>query len=214
MVPTADILTLLRTHFPQITEPALQEEIAQSSHIVHCSTGEMLIDYGSYVRVVPLVTRGSLKVMREDEEGNELFLYYLKPSEVCSMSFTCCMMNKRSVIRAVAEDETTLIAVPIQQVANWTSKYQSWRNFVMLAYDQRMYELVKVIDNIAFSKMDERLIDYLKKRSSAIQSSTITATHQEIAHDLNASREAISRLLKKLERMNHVRLGRNEVEIL
>ncbi len=211
---TSDILKLVRQHFSQITEPSLQEEIAQHGKVLSFKTGETLMDFGSYIKMVPLVIEGSLKVMREDEEGNELFLYYLQPSDVCSMSFTCCMMNKQSVIRAIAEDETKLIAIPIKLVNEWMGKYQSWRNFVMMAYDQRMYELVKVIDTIAFTKMDERLVDYLEKRSAATQTAIINATHQAIANDLNASREAVSRLLKKLEKMGRVRLGRNEVEIL
>ncbi len=210
---TDNMLQLVRTHFPQIAEKKLQEELVAVASLHHFKAGEVIMDYGSYIKMVPLVIKGSIKVLREDEEGNELFLYFLQEGQTCSMSFTCCMMNKKSYIRTVAEDDTTVIGIPIRYVDEWISKYQSWKNFVMLSYDNRMLELVKTLDYIAFKKLDERLIDYLVKKSNAINSRVINVTHQEIADDLNASREAISRLLKQLEKMGRVELGRNQVKV-
>jgi CRP/FNR family transcriptional regulator, anaerobic regulatory protein len=208
------ILKLIREHYPQIAEKPLQEEIARVGRLMHFNSGEIIMDYGSYVRLIPLIIEGSIKVSREDEEGNELFLYYLQPGETCTMTFTCCMMNKKSEIRTMAEDKTTIIGIPVRFMDEWMSRFQSWKNFVMLSYDNRMYELVKTIDSIAFKKMDERLLDYLERKSEALQSNTINATHQEIAYDLNASREAVSRLLKHLENEGVVRLGRNKIELV
>ncbi len=214
MLTTADqIKDLLREHFPQLAERALQEEIAEVGKLIEFKAGEVIMDYGAYVKLVPLIVQGSIKVLRQDEEGNEVFLYYLSPGDSCTMSFTCCMMNKKSVIRTIAEDDTLLIGIPIQYMDAWMSRYQSWKNFVMLAYDNRMYELVKTIDKIAFKKMDERLVDYLRQRTAATGSDIIYATHQDIAYDLNASREAVSRLLKVLEREGRVVLGRNEIRV-
>ena len=210
----SEVLDLVRKHFPQIAERQLQEEVARVGKIMKFEAGRVIMDFGSYIRIVPLVVTGSIKVSREDDEGNELFLYYLHPGETCSMSFTCCMMNKRSEIRTTAEEDTVLIGIPTHAADNWMTKYTSWKNFVMSSYDQRMLELVYTLDNIAFKKMDERLLDYLEKKSQAIQSRTLHATHQEIAYDLNASREAVSRLLKQLERQGHVSLGRNRIELL
>lgn len=211
---TDDIQGLLRTHFPQIAEKGLQEAIVEVGKVMHFRAGEVIMDFGSYIRLVPLMIEGSIKVIREDDEGNELFLYFLNPGETCSMSFTCCMMHKKSIIRTIAEDNVTLIGVPIQYMDAWMSKYQSWKNFVMTSYDNKMHELVKTIDTIAFKKMDVRLLDYLNKKTKAQNSNLIHTTHQSIAHDLNASREAVSRLLKQLEKMGAVRLGRNEIEVL
>ena len=129
------------------------------------------------------------------------------------MSFTCCMMDKRSEIRTVAEEDTTLIGIPTRYMDEWMGRYPSWKNFVMTSYDKRMLELVRTIDSIAFKKMDERLMDYLEKKAEANNSRTLHATHQEIAYDLNASREAISRLLKKLENDGELELGRNRIEL-
>lgn len=208
------VLQLIQSRYPQIAEKALQEEIAEVGKIMHFQAGQVIMDTGNYVKVLPLVIDGVIKVVREDEEGNELFLYYLQAGETCSMSFTCCLMHKRSEIRTIAEEETTLIGIPIRYVDEWMTRYQSWKNFVMKTYDFRMMELIRTIDDIAFKKMDERLVSLLEKKAEATDSRIIQATHQELAYDLNASREAVSRLLKQLENEGVVRLGRNKIELL
>jgi len=208
------ISNLLRQHYPFLAELELQEEIARVGQLLHFSAGEIIMDVDNYIKLVPLVVEGSIKVVREDEDGRELFLYYLNSGDTCSMSFTCCMMDKKSQIRTVAEEPTTMIGIPIRYVDQWMTQYQSWKNFVMRSYDDRMLELVRTIDNIAFKKMDERLLDYLHKKASATQSNIIQATHQDIAYDLHASREAVSRLLKQLERSGAVQLGRNKIELI
>jgi CRP/FNR family transcriptional regulator len=207
------VLQLVKQHFPQLAEKQLQEEIAQFGKIYHFKANETIMDFGKYIKLVPLLLEGSIRVLRENEEGKEILLYYLKSGESCSMSFTCCMMNKQSIIRTVAEEDSTLIGIPIKYMDEWMRRYQSWKNFVMVSYDNRMLELVKVIDSIAFSQMDKRLWEYLQKKSSATQSKTIQTTHQEIANDLNASREAISRLLKQLEKMGKIQLSRNQIKL-
>jgi len=208
-----NILGLVRKHFPQIAEKALQEEIASVGRLMEFPADTVIMEVGQYVKLVPLVIKGVIKVSREDENGAELFLYYLNGSETCSMSFTCCMMNKKSEIRTLAEEDTQLIGIPIRFVDEWMTKYQSWKNFVMQTYDQRMLELVRTIDSIAFHHMDVRLLEYLQKKAQATQSKVINATHQDIAYDLNASREAISRLLKQLENEGRLKLGRNKIEL-
>ena len=209
-----EVLALLRKNYPQIAERQLQEEIADVGSIMQFKAGELIMDFGAYVKLIPLIIEGSIKVSREDEEGNELFLYYLQPGETCSMSFTCCLMDKKSEIRTVAEENTTLIGIPTRYMDEWMTRYASWKNFVMTSYDRRMLELVYTIDSIAFKKMDERLLDYLDRKAEANNDRTLNATHQEIAYDLNASREAVSRLLKQLEKEGVVALGRNRIELL
>ncbi len=208
-----NILALVRKHFPQIAEKGLQEEIASVGRSMEFPADTVIMEVGQYVKLVPLVIKGVIKVSREDENGGELFLYYLNGGETCSMSFTCCMMNKKSEIRTLAEEDTQLIGIPIRFVDEWMTKYQSWKNFVMQTYDQRMLELVRTIDSIAFHHMDVRLLEYLQKKAQATHSKVINATHQDIAYDLNASREAISRLLKQLENEGRLKLGRNKIEL-
>ena len=214
MAANPEILSLIRSNYPQIAEVELQEQIATVGKIYYFKAGDIIMDYGNYVKIVPLVIEGSIKVSREDEEGNEIFLYYLNAGETCSMSFSCCMMNKVSDIRTIAEEETKVIGIPIRYVDEWISKYRSWKNFVMLSYDLRMKDLIQTIDSIAFKKMDERLLAYLKQRAKANNSNVLDTTHQEIAYDLNASREAISRLLKQMENQGLVVLGRHKIELV
>ncbi|MEY4134759.1 MAG: hypothetical protein RL386_1109 [Bacteroidota bacterium] len=207
------ILQLLKQKYPQIAEKPLQEEIATVGKLMHFKAGQVIMDVGSYIKVAPLTIEGTIKVSREDEEGNELFLYYLRPGQTCTMSFSCCMMQKKSEIRTIAEEEALVIAIPVRYLDEWMTRYQSWKNFVMNAFESRMMELIRTIDDIAFHRMDERLLNYLKKRAEISGSRLILATHQEIAGDLNASREAVSRLLKQLEVKKIIRLGRNRIEI-
>lgn len=209
------IETLLQKHFPQLSEPNLKAEINSVAQLMNFQAGDIIMDYGSYVRLVPLIIKGSIKVTHEaDDNERELLLYFLNDGETCSMSFSCCLTQKRSMIRTEALEDTTLLAIPVQYVDQWMGQYPSWKNFVMSSYDQRMQALVQVIDNIAFANLDERLMDYLWSRQSTQDTNVIKATHKEIAADMNASREAISRLLKKLEQMGKVRLARNEVHLL
>jgi len=214
-IDTQNITELLHQHFPQLAETGLIKEISQAGKVMSFKSGEIIMNYGSYVRLIPLVVKGSVKVLREeDTEGKEILLYYLNEGDTCSMSFTCCMMDKKSMIRTEAEEDTTIIAIPVKYMDQWMSKYQSWKNFIMQTYDMKMLELVRTIDNIAFKQLDDRMMEYLHMRKAATGKYTIKATHQEIADDLNVSREAVSRLLKKLEKEEIIELGRNRIEIL
>lgn len=209
-----EILNLLRQKYPQIAEKALQEEIATVGKLLHFKSGTVLMEVGNYVKFAPLVIEGLIKVSREDEEGNELFLYYLQPGQTCTMSFSCCMMHKKSEIRTMAEEDILLIAIPVRYLDEWMTRYQSWKNFVMTSFEARIMELIHTVDDIAFRRMDERLLSYLTKKAEISGSHTLLITHQEIANDLNASREAVSRLLKQLESDQVVKLGRNKIELV
>ncbi len=176
--------------------------------------GEIIMDYGAYIKMAPLVIEGTIKVMRENRHGDEIFLYYLTAGDTCASSFSCCLTQKRSFIKTIAEEDATVIAIPVQYVDEWITRFRNWKDFVMQAYDRRIMELIDTIDSIAFMKMDERLMKYLEDRAFVTGNNTIQLTHQEIATDLNASREAVSRLLKKLERQGVIRLGRNRIELL
>lgn len=210
----SEIQSLLHKNYPQLAERGLQEEIAQIGKLFFFKAGELITDYGSYIKLIPLVVEGSIKVVREGDDGRELFLYFLQPGEACTMSFTCCMMDKKSEIRVVAEEDTLFIGIPIRYMDEWMSRYQSWKNFVLRSYDNRMLELIKVIDNIIFRKLDDRLMDYLSKKAKVAGTKDLQVTHQEIASDLGATREAVSRLLKQLENSGFLRLGRNKIELL
>ena len=203
------IADLVKNKYPQLSELSLREAIEQCGKLVDIPAGTILVDYGDYVRDMPLVLEGTLKVMREDELGRTLFLYALNAGDICTMSFTCCMVQKKSSIQAIAETDARIVAIPLRYVDSWMGTHPTWRNLMMQSFEARMNELVKTIDSIAFKHMDERLSDYLKQK--ATPTGEVITTHQQLANDLNASREAISRLLKQMEQDGIVELGRNRI---
>ncbi len=204
----------LRESYGQVFEEALINEIAQVGTFKEIPEGFKLMDIGDNVKGMPLLVLGAIKVLREDNDGNELLLYYLEKGDTCSMTMTCCMGDAQSEIRAIAETDAKLIMVPVHKMEEWTAKYKSWRNFVFQSYHDRLNELLNTLDSIAFDKMDMRLVDYLKEKARIANGETIRSTHQEIAYDLNSSRVVISRLLKKLEQMGKIELNRNQIKIL
>lgn len=204
---------LLETFDAQF-EPDLIEEIAQTGKLHEIAAGETIMDIGNYVRAIPLLLNGAIKVLREDEEGDELLLYYLEEGETCSVTMACCLGQTKSEIRAIAETETKIIMVPVQKMEEWMAKYKGWRNYVFESYHNRLNELLHTVDSIAFKNLDERLVEYLKKKSEVTNDNRIRSTHQEIAYDLHTSRVVVSRLLKKLEKMKKLELHRSHIVIV
>jgi CRP/FNR family transcriptional regulator, anaerobic regulatory protein len=195
-------------------EPALMKELSERSKYLHVDANEVLMEVGQTVNYVPLVVSGILKVSRIDESGNELLLYYVNPKESCAMTFTCCMQQHPSEVRATAEEECEILMVPIELMDQWITKYATWKSFVMRTIRFRFHELIVALDQIAFQSLDERLIHYLKQKHKTTGSALINLSHEQIANDLASSRVVISRLLKKLENDKKVLLYRNQVKLL
>lgn len=204
----------LRNSYGHIFEDELINEILQVGTYKEVPEGFKLMEIGSYVKGMPLLVSGAIKVLRDDKNTDELLLYYLEQGDTCSITMACCMGQTKSEIRAIAETDTKLIMVPIQNMELWTAKYKSWRNFVFESYHNRLNELLHTVDSIAFDNMDERLLNYLRKKAKVNNSDTINNTHQEIAYDLHSSRVVVSRLLKKLENLGSVELHRSHIKII
>lgn len=198
--------------FPQL-EPALLAEIEREGMIKEFAVGDVLMRTGQYIKSTVLILKGIVKIFREDEEGAEFLMYYLQPGEACAISIICASKAETSQISAVAMEDTTALMVPIKFMDEWMSKYKSWYYFVLETYRNRFEELLTVIDNVAFRNMDERLFFYLKRYTETNHSNTISLSHQQIADELNSSREVISRLLKKMEQRGLVILNRNSIEL-
>lgn len=194
-------------------EAALLHEL-EACPIHTFNEGELIMDYGKNIRFMPFILSGTIKVMKQDEYGNEILLYYLSGNESCSMAYSCCMEAKQSEVKAIAEETVTLLAIPHNKLDEWLCKYPSWKNYIMHSFNERFLELLKSIENIAFKKLDERLISYLKEKKEIGQSAVIKATHHSIADDLGTSRVVISRLLKHLENEKKIILYRNELKLL
>jgi len=200
--------------FKHIFEPELLKEFEEKAKHISVKEGNIILDIGQTVRVIPIVLSGTLKISRLDDNGHELLLYYVSPKESCAMTFTCCMQQFPSEVKAVAEDDAELLAIPISTMDEWMMKYPSWKSFVMKTIRTRFNELLKTIDQIAFQKLDERLIHYLKEKSKATGSFLINLSHEQIANEMASSREVISRLLKKLENDKKLLLYRNQIKLL
>lgn len=200
--------------FDSIFEPALVKEINQFGEVKYFKEGDIIMDYGKYIRMMPLIIKGTVKVFRLDENGNEILLYYLSSYESCSMAYSCCVEAKKSEVKAIAEDDVELIAIPHIKLDDWLCKYPGWKNYIMRSFNERFLELLKSIESIAFHKLDERLIAYLKEKQRLSGSSVIKASHYLIADELATSRVVVSRLLKQLENSKKIILYRNEIKLL
>jgi CRP/FNR family transcriptional regulator len=195
------------------SDPELNSEIEKHAKRKVIAKGSVLIKPGDDIIFIPIVIKGSIRVLRQDGEGQEVFLYHLYPGQTCAMSLTCCQSGKKSMIKAVAEDEAEILQIPIKLTEDWY-KYPEWKAYISSNYNNRFSELMQVIDLIAFSNMDKQLLHYLEERSKALNTRVLEITHQEIADELHAHREAVSRLLRTMEQKKMVRLGRNNIEVL
>jgi len=199
--------------FPDIYERSTVEVILETAKLKKLRADDWMVDIGDPIVYMPLLLKGQLRILREDEEGHELLLYYIRPGETCAMSLTCCSGNAVSNVRAVAEEDTELLLLPIQIIDEWTTKYPSFKSFILKTYQKRFEELLNTIDSIAFHNLDDRLTQLLKQKSEK-EGSELKTTHQELANQLNSSREVISRLLKQMERKGKIQMGRNKITLL
>lgn len=200
--------------FSELFEPALLAEIEQKSMIMEVKSGDTLLNVGQTIRAVPLLVSGVVKVSRITDEGQELLLYYVKEGESCAMTFNCCMLAQQSVIKGAAEEDSVLVCIPVQLMEEWMVKYHSWKKYVMSTILGRFSELIRSIDDVAFKKMDERLLNYLKERSKVTGSSVLNLTHQQIGDELGTNRVVISRLLKKMENDKKLLIYNKQIKLL
>ena len=205
---------LLREAYQDIFEEKLLAEIVQEGRLRNVDKNVCMINKGDVIINMPLVINGAIKIVDEDEDGHEYLLYYLEKGDTCSMTMTCCLGEKKSEIKAITEQPTTICMLPVRRMEDWMIQYRSWRAYVFDSYNLRMNKMLKAIDTLAFSNMEERLYKYLKNRVVVLQSPKLELTHSRIAHDLNTSRVVISRLLKKLALENKITTNRNSVTVL
>lgn len=199
-------------HF--IFEEALLEEISSVSTYKEFKANDYLIEIGDAIQTMPLLLEGAIKILREDENGDELLLYFLEKGDTCAMTLTCCLGKSKSKIRANAETDGSLLMIPISKMEEWLTKYKTWRNFVFESYNIRLNEMLEAIDALAFMNLEERLYKYLKDKVKILSSPNLSTTHQEIATELHTSRVVISRVLKSLEIQEKIKIHRNKIEVL
>lgn len=203
----------IKNLFP-LFEAKLLQEIEDNAEIIEFEEGEDLIKSGQNIKYTMLIKKGLVKIYREDEVGNEIFMYHLEPGQACALSIICAVQNKTSEIKATAVKHTEVYAVPVHLVEQWMKEYKSWYQFILSTYRSRFEELLNTIDAIAFKNMDERLVIYLKKHAEISNNKTISVTHAQIATELTTSREVVSRLLKKLAERGLIKVNRQNIEII
>jgi len=195
------------------SDAALNKEIELHAKHKLIKKDSLLIKPGDEIVFIPIVLKGSIRVIRQDEDGSEVFLYHLYPGQTCAMSLTCCQSRKKSIIKAIAETDSEILQIPVNLTEDWY-RFPEWKAYISNNYNNRFGELMQVIDLIAFSNMDKQLQHYLEERAKALNTRFLEITHQEIADELHAHREAISRLLRTMEQKKLVHLGRNNIEVL
>ena len=199
--------------FPQF-EPGLIELVEKEAVQRSFNAGDIIMRTGQYIKSTALVLEGRVKIYRENHDGGEFLMYYLGPGQACAVSMICALQSHTSEIMAVAEEDSEVLMIPVQLMDDMMNKYKTWYQFVIQTYRSRFDELLSVVDNIAFRNMDERLEFYLKRYAEKTGKKNIEMSHQQIADDLNSSREVISRLLKKMEQRSLVKLHRNMIELV
>lgn len=176
--------------------------------------GDIIMNENSYIRAIPIVLEGSIRVMRTDEEGKEILLYYIRPGESCIMSFLGGIHQETSKVKAVAEEDVEILFIPIEQAGLLIKENSEWLDYIFRLYHKRFEELLSVVNEVAFKKMDDRILHYLKEKQKLSGSNVIAITHQELAEELGTARVVVSRLLKQLEGEGRLKLGRNKISLV
>ncbi len=196
------------------SSPLIRQKLSEIGFTKTFSEGEIILNDNSYIKAIPIVTTGSIRVMRTDEDGREILLYYIKAGESCIMSFLGGLHQDTSKIKAIAEEETEILFIPVDKVSLLIKEFPEWLDYIFRLYHKRFEELLEVVNAVAFKKMDERLINFIKKKCEMTQKQTLFITHEQIANELGTARVVVSRLLKQMEENGYVKLGRNKITLM
>jgi CRP/FNR family transcriptional regulator, anaerobic regulatory protein len=207
------VTNYINQFFPQF-EPALKEKLIANCGIKSFNSGDILMQTGQYFRSTMIIVDGRVKLYRQGAEGEEFFMYYIEPGGACALSMICAAKQEASEIMAKALEDTVALHMPISLMDELMRDYKTWYYFVLETYRSRYEELLVLIDHVVFKAMDERLEFYLQNQYQKLQNRQLSISHQEIAKDLNSSREVVSRLLKKMEQQGKLKLHRLSIEWL
>lgn len=196
------------------SSPALREKLYENSIQKNFEAGQILLNENAHIRSIPIVTKGMIKVIRTEEDGKEILLYYIKAGESCIMSFLGGMHNETSKVKAEVEEDAEILFLPLEKVSLFIKEYPEWLDYIFRLYHKRFEELLDIINAIAFKKVDERLLALLRKKQELTSSNTLQVTHEQLANELGTARVVVSRLLKQLEENGLLQLGRNKITLV
>ncbi|HRE51485.1 MAG TPA: Crp/Fnr family transcriptional regulator [Flavitalea sp.] len=194
--------------------PELRKRLEQYGIVKTFSEGAPILNENAYIRAIPIVLQGSIRVMRTDEDGKEILLYYIRPGESCIMSFLGGLHQDTSKVKAIAEEETEVLLAPVDKVSLLIKEFPEWLDYIFRLYHKRFEELLEVVNAVAFKKMDERLLNLIRRKCEISQTKTLSVTHEQLANELGTARVVVSRLLKQMEDEGLVKLGRNKIILL
>ena len=200
-------------NFIEFKNPELISKLNQSGILKNFHEGEIIVKENAYSNSIPIIKSGTIRVLRTDEDGREILLYYIQAGESCIMSFLGALHQDTSKIKAIAEEDTSILFVPIEKVIALIKEYPEWLNYIFKLYHKRFEELLEIVNEVAFKKMDERILNFIQKRVEITGAKTINITHEALANELGTARVVVSRLLKQLEDEGHVKLGRNKITL-
>lgn len=209
MTLTIDILNKINL----FTEPKLREEILANCQIKTFKKGDVIVREGQFVKVVPIVVSGVIRVF-QTKEDREILLYYVEPKQTCMMSLSACFFNNESPSQAVAVDKTEVLIVPTRLITKWQKEYSSWNQFVIRTFRNRYDELLNTFESVAFDHIDKRVMEYLECRVSRQVDKKVKISHLELANELGTTRVVISRILKQFELDKKIKLYRGAIELL
>jgi len=192
----------------------LNKEVYDTGQIKSFPAGSVILNLNAYIKSIPIVLSGSIRVIKTDENGLEILLYYIKPGESCIMSFLAGIHNDTSKIKAIVEEDAEILLIPVDKAGKWIKEFPEWTDFIFNLYQKRFEELLQVVNAIAFQKLDARLLQLLKQKSELFQAKDISVTHQQLADELGTSREAVSRVLKQMENSGLIFLSRNKITLV
>lgn len=210
---TMDISTFLKQSYPYFRESDLKEQLVEIGQTMRIPANTLILDEGSYVKTIPIVLSGLLRVLRRDDM-REIMLYYVNPLESCIMSISSCFKNEKSLVKAITEEDTELLLIPARLMNDWQHRYPSFNQFIVDLYRKRFEDMIEAFDAVAFQRMDERLLSYLRNKAQVLRTQELQITHQALANELGTAREVISRFLKILENQGKVILSRGKIKII
>lgn len=204
----------LNDYYADIFEDKLIDEIIKIGYLDKIKSGNSLIEIGEEMTHIPLILSGIVKIIRRENDGDELVLYFLERGDTCAISFVNCINRKKSIFKGIVEQDIEAIFIPVEYIDPWLTTFKTWRNYIIDSYHYRLIEMVESIDSLAFMKMNERLFKYLSNKATVTKSTDLEITHQEIANDLNSSRVVITRLIKELHEKGKIYSSRNKIRVL
>ena len=213
MLSKEDKKKLINDALGYLLEVDLISEMSEVARFRETITDEIIVNVGDELKMIPILISGSIKISREDNDGNELLLYYIESGDTCAMTLQCCATKSNSQIKATSMEPSVMFMFPAQMMEYWMDKYKSWREYILTSYHTRLTEIMETVDAIAFLKLDERLVKYLNDQAKLLGTLEIHHTHQQIADDLHSSRVVISRLLKQLEMKGFIDIHRNRITL-